>query len=232
MEVPLKSWRQDHLSPALPSRATGGRVDCRRAQDRSIPVALASQASFHSYQPSPQTIPRRKVKEKTDENQNKVDFTSLSRIGSRDMHRIVLQLGKFPIIGYKVRNWICMKKKFTFQSAFFNARTLVTLLICTAAVCSITAGTLFAFLGPQASSNVSQKRLTFTDRVAYQRAIEEVYWRHRIWPKQRRDTKPSLDAVMSQAQIEKKVEHYLRDSQALENYWQRPITPEQLQGEM
>ncbi len=37
---------------------------------------------------------------------------------------------------------------------------------------------------------------------------------------------------MSQAQMEKKVTDYLRKSQALEDYWQRPITPEQLQAEM
>ena len=37
---------------------------------------------------------------------------------------------------------------------------------------------------------------------------------------------------MSQAQMEKKVEDYLRNSQALEDYWQRPITAEQLQAEM
>ena len=37
---------------------------------------------------------------------------------------------------------------------------------------------------------------------------------------------------MSQAQIEKKVEGYLRNSQALEDYWQRPITADQLQAEM
>ena len=77
-----------------------------------------------------------------------------------------------------------------------------------------------------------QRTLTFAERVAYQRAIEEVYWRHRIWPKERPDPKPSLDAVMSQAQLEKKVEDYLRKSQALEDYWQRPITAEQLQAEM
>ena len=76
------------------------------------------------------------------------------------------------------------------------------------------------------------ERLTFADRVAYQRAIEDVYWRHRIWPKERPDPKPSLDAVMSQAQLEKKVTDYLRKSQALEDYWQRPITAEQLQAEM
>ena len=74
--------------------------------------------------------------------------------------------------------------------------------------------------------------LTFAERVAHQRAIEEVYWRHRIWPKERPDPKPSLDAVMSQAQLENKVADYLRYSQALEIYWQRPITPNQLQAEM
>jgi N-acetylneuraminic acid mutarotase len=74
--------------------------------------------------------------------------------------------------------------------------------------------------------------LSFADRVAYQRAIENVFWRHRIWPKERPDPKPSLDAVMSQAQLEKKVTEYLRNSQALEDDWQRPITVEQLQAEM
>jgi hypothetical protein len=79
---------------------------------------------------------------------------------------------------------------------------------------------------------VSQRTLTFAERVAYQRAIEEVYWRHRIWPKERPDPKPSLDGVTSQAQMEKKVADYLRKSQALEHYWQQPITAEELQAEM
>jgi N-acetylneuraminic acid mutarotase len=74
--------------------------------------------------------------------------------------------------------------------------------------------------------------LTLAERVAYQRAIEEVYWRHRIWPEERPDPKPSLNAVISPAQLETKVEDYLRDSQALEDHWQRPITAEQLQAEM
>jgi len=55
--------------------------------------------------------------------------------------------------------------------------------------------------------------LTFADRVAYQRAIEEVYWRHRIWPKERPDAKPSLDAVVFRARVEKKVADYLGKSQ-------------------
>ena len=74
--------------------------------------------------------------------------------------------------------------------------------------------------------------LSFADRVTCQRAIEGVYWRHCIWPKERPDPKPSLDAMMYQATIEKKVQDYLRNSELLEQEWQKPITPEQLQAEM
>ena len=77
-----------------------------------------------------------------------------------------------------------------------------------------------------------ERTLTFVDRVAYQRAIEEVDWWHRIWPAANAGPKPPLDRVMSHEAIEKKVEDYLRDSQALEDYWQRTITPDQLQAEM
>src|SRR5205823_10998772 len=95
------------------------------------------------------------------------------------------------------------------------------------------AGTLIiAVFRPEAKAKAAYRTLTFADRVAYQRAIEEVYWRHRIWPKERPEPKPSLDSVTSQAQLEKKVTDYLRKSQALEYYWQRPITAEQLQAEM
>jgi len=83
-----------------------------------------------------------------------------------------------------------------------------------------------------ASAVCGKRTLTFADRVAYQRAIEEVYWQHRIWPAANTRPKPPLDRVMSHKAIEKKVEDYLRNSQALEDYWQRPITPGQLQAEM
>ena len=93
-------------------------------------------------------------------------------------------------------------------------------------------GTLLAFFRAEAPNQTSQRALTFAERVAYQRAIEDVYWRHRIWPKENSKPKPSLDKVMSAQQIEKKVEDYLRQAQVLEEYWQRPITPDQLQAEM
>src|SRR5437879_11981904 len=67
------------------------------------------------------------------------------------------------------------------------------------------------------AANSAVAGLTFAERLAYQRAIEEVYWRHRIWPRkggENAEPKPSLDAVMSRAQLETKVEDYLRNSQA------------------
>jgi N-acetylneuraminic acid mutarotase len=125
-----------------------------------------------------------------------------------------------------------MKKKGTAQSGLFGLRPLLALFFCTVGVCSMIAGTLLAFWPPDAPVQASQRTLTFAERVAYQRALEEVYWRHRIWPKQRPDPKPPLDAVMSQAQLQKKVEDYLRKSQALEDQWQRPLSAEQLQAAM
>src|SRR5947208_9074926 len=118
------------------------------------------------------------------------------------------------------------------EDGFVNARGLIALC---AVACFIVTGTLLAFFDSEAPTQVSHPAsagLTFAKRVVYQRAIEEVYWRHRIWPKERPDVKPSLDAVMPQAQVEKKVADYLRESQALEDYWQRPITADQLQTEM
>jgi len=106
-----------------------------------------------------------------------------------------------------------------------------SLLLCAAAAGLTSSGTLLA-LSQHEVPGRAQRKLTLEERVSYQRAIEEVYWRHRIWPKERPDPKPSLDAVISQAQVEKKVESYLRNSEALEDYWQRPITAEQLQAEM
>src|SRR5256885_3207979 len=127
-----------------------------------------------------------------------------------------------------------MKRELFTKSGFFNLRALIGLLLSAATACFILIliQSELAFLNPQAPATASQRTLRFEERVFYQRAIEEVYGRHRIWPKERPDPKPSPDAVISQAQLEKKVVDYLRKSQALEDYWQRPITAEQLQAEM
>ena len=104
------------------------------------------------------------------------------------------------------------------------------MLLWAAAACSLFGGA--AVDSVHSTVRDTQRTLTFAERVAYQRAVEDVYWHHRTWPRERPDIKPSLDAVMSQAELEKKVTDYLRKSQALEDYWKRPITTEQLQSEM
>jgi hypothetical protein len=139
-----------------------------------------------------------------------------------------------------------MKKKSKFRpvhcsfnkgGSTLSSLRAVVIVICAATACLVLAGKLPATAGKLAllhpePTKVSYRPLTFEERVAHQRAIEDVYWRHRIWPKERPDPKPSLDAVMSRAQVEKKVTDYLHNSQALEDYWQRPLTAEQLQAEM
>jgi len=45
----------------------------------------------------------------------------------------------------------------------------------------IITATLFGFLRPEPPKKISSRTLTFAERVDYQRAIEEIYWRHRIW---------------------------------------------------
>ena len=83
-------------------------------------------------------------------------------------------------------------------------------------------GTVLAFFRLEAAPKVSNRTLTFEERVSYQRAIEEVYWRHRIWPKERPDAKPSLDAVMSQAQLERKSRLFAQ-LRGASDYWQRRL---------
>ena len=85
-------------------------------------------------------------------------------------------------------------------------------------------GTVLAVFTPETTRKVSHSAtgLTFAERVSYQRAIEEVYWRHRIWPKENPNPKPPLDAVMSRRQLEKKVEGYLITSKALEDNSSEP----------
>ena len=95
-------------------------------------------------------------------------------------------------------------RKLIGQSGFLSPRLLVALLCCLGASL-IAARTLPVFFQGEEPAKFSRRTLSFAERVAYQRAIEDVYWRHRIWPDTNPGPKPSLDAVMSQAQIEKKV---------------------------
>ena len=124
-----------------------------------------------------------------------------------------------------------MKTKHTAQSGSFSLQ----LVFCSAAVCSMITGTLLAFFHPEAPAKASHPAgagLTFAERVAYQRAIEEVYWRHRIWPKESSKPKPPMDAVISHTQLEEKVEDYLRKSELVTAQRGMPIAAVELQTEI
>src|SRR5260221_9810244 len=104
-------------------------------------------------------------------------------------------------------------------------------------VASIVVSATFLFVIPgsatvPAVSTSGRPALTFEERVAAQCAIEQVYWDHRIWPKENPGTKPPLSAVMSDDAIRAKVEDYLKKSKALGQWWNRPINAEQLQAEV
>jgi hypothetical protein len=126
------------------------------------------------------------------------------------------------------------------EGGFFSSRLFIAVLLCTGVGCLVMAGTspgkaAKAVSHSEAPSNASQRALTFAERVSYQRAIEDVYWRHRIWPRSRGENsnpKPTLDAVMTPSQLEEKVEDYQRKSQVLQDYRQQPITADELQAEM
>jgi len=98
---------------------------------------------------------------------------------------------------------------------------------------------VFSAVGPPASSHLLPvhptgplPRLSRLDRISYQRAIEDVYWRHRVWPAENPGPKPSIDEYLPDSAVAAKVDDYLRKSAALEYIWQRPITGEQLQTEI
>ena len=79
---------------------------------------------------------------------------------------------------------------------------------------------------------LAREPLTFEQRVKAQEAIEKVYYNHRIWPKENPGPKPPFEKMVSKETIEAKAADYLKKSAALEKYWYRPITGEQLQAEM
>jgi N-acetylneuraminic acid mutarotase len=74
--------------------------------------------------------------------------------------------------------------------------------------------------------------ITLSERIQAQEKIERVYYNHRIWPETNHTLKPSFEQMVPRSVIERKVIDLLKKSEALEDLWKRPITPEILQQEM
>jgi Kelch motif protein len=98
--------------------------------------------------------------------------------------------------------------------------------------CLLGCALLAGLLAPPGHADPAGGALALEDRVRFQRAIEEVYWRHRIWPRENPTPKPALSSVMTEAAIRGKVDDYLRQSSALETLWNDSVTAEQLQAEL
>jgi N-acetylneuraminic acid mutarotase len=111
-----------------------------------------------------------------------------------------------------------------------SARALTTVVFCSALV--LIAVITFYPQRPGHAANHKRQQLSFEDRVAAQRALEEVYHQRRLWPKDNPQPKPPLDQVLPDQAIRAKVEDYLRKSAALEAYWRRSITPDELQADL
>src|SRR6266568_5610111 len=89
-----------------------------------------------------------------------------------------------------------------------------------------------AFASPEPRETGSGRTLSSAERITYQWAIEEIYWRHRIWPKDNPGPKPPLDAAIAREEIEKKVTEYLHLSQFVADHLGRPISAREVQAEM
>jgi N-acetylneuraminic acid mutarotase len=124
---------------------------------------------------------------------------------------------------------VMMERKSSWR--FLSLRALIAALLSTSGF-FMGLGTLSALLSPEARANGPERMLTFAERVSYQRAIEEVYWRHRIWPKDNRTSKPPLDATISAAQLEQKVAAYLCKSRVVTALRGFSIASNELQEEM
>ncbi len=72
------------------------------------------------------------------------------------------------------------------------------------------------------SANAARGSLSFEERVAYQRKIEAVFWRHRIATQKEQSAQIAFPEAMPDDAIRAKVENTLRKSAALARYWQRP----------
>jgi len=77
-----------------------------------------------------------------------------------------------------------------------------------------------------------KKPLTFEQRLEAQRAIEQVFYQHRLWPDQGKRAKPPFEELMPDSVIRAKVTSYLKKTFVLNEFWDYRLTGRDLQREM
>src|SRR2546426_6443160 len=89
-----------------------------------------------------------------------------------------------------------------------------------------------ALLLTGASGHSPSLALSIEQRVADLRVVEAVYWAHRIWPSVPPERKLVFDDVLPETLLRARVEDSLQKSAALRRFWNRSISPEDVQAEM
>lgn len=78
----------------------------------------------------------------------------------------------------------------------------------------------------------SSAELSLEDRMKAQRAIEEVLWRHRLWPESNARAKPSLAQVLPEAVLRARALEGLKKTTALERFWGAQLSGALIQAEI
>lgn len=88
------------------------------------------------------------------------------------------------------------------------------------------AGTLLAIAAHAGAA------MTLDERIACREKIEDVYWAHRLWPKENQGQKPARETVAPHATVAARVEESLRYETAIGELWQEALSPQVIQAEM
>ena len=78
----------------------------------------------------------------------------------------------------------------------------------------------------------AQAALSLEQRVACREKVEDVYWAHRIWPRENRTPKPPREVAVPRSAIARRLEESLRYESALAAIWGTPLSPEAIQAEI
>jgi hypothetical protein len=100
--------------------------------------------------------------------------------------------------------------------------------------CAFAAAALGALLALplRASAFQAEHALSFDERVDCQTAVEEVFYRHRLWPQANPRPKPAFSSVLPRADMVRKVDDVLGMSVILAEYFHSAISPADLQAEL
>ena len=93
-------------------------------------------------------------------------------------------------------------------------RTALTRLLVTGGVLVTIATATATMSATPSAADIDNDVLRLEERVRCSRAIEEVYWRHRIWPAENPGAKPALDTVLPDAVLRERVATYLEQGAA------------------